>query len=231
MIQKKSFVPEAVINKFSTYSQSAGISKDRLWLATFQTFLHRLSQEKRILVTAPMETDNHWIIFLAEFNSSKSFSELLKDNTTLPLEDFPVQALFKYQNKASVITPESFAPTISLELGKTAIWNFDPVHYSLNETDSIPKVFIHFAENLARDLNQACAKVSLLAPEEWAELESWNHTEADFPSEASLHGLISAQANRAPERIAAVYNGKCLSYGKMEQRANCLAHALIAAGV
>ena len=231
MIQKKSFVPEAVINKFSTYSQSAGISKDRLWLATFQTFLHRLSQEKRILVTAPMETDNHWIIFLAEFNSSKSFSELLKDNTTLPLEDFPVQALFKYQNKASVITPESFAPTISLELGKTAIWNFDPVHYSLNETDSIPKVFIHFAENLACDFDQACAKVSLLAPEEWAEMESWNRTEADFPSEASLHGLISAQANRAPERIAAVYNNERISYGEMERRANRLAHALIAAGV
>ena len=231
MIQNKIIIPDTLINIFSAHSQSNDVSIENLWLVTFQAFLHRLTHENRILVAAPVQVNGKWNAFSSEFDNSLPFSELLKCISILPSEDFPIKIIFKYQSGADLLPPESFDPILSFEMGKLAIWSFKPTDYSQEEIASIPQIFIHFAENLAYDFNQVCDQVSLLSPEQWAEMESWNRTESEFPSKSNLHRLISEQASRAPDRIAAVYNGEGLRYGEMEHRANRLAHSLIAAGV
>ena len=50
---------------------------------------------------------------------------------------------------------------------------------------------------------------------------------ADFPREATVHGLISAQAARTPSRPALLSEtGHGLTYRELEERSNRLAHAL-----
>ncbi|VVP22676.1 Linear gramicidin synthase subunit B [Pseudomonas fluorescens] len=67
--------------------------------------------------------------------------------------------------------------------------------------------------------------------ERQATLLQWNPVVADFPSDACLHQLIEAQAERAPQAVAVTCAEQTLSYGELNSRANQLAHKLIASGV
>ncbi|MBZ4336683.1 amino acid adenylation domain-containing protein, partial [Corallococcus sp. AS-1-12] len=61
-------------------------------------------------------------------------------------------------------------------------------------------------------------------------LVEWNATRAPFP-EACLHSLFEAQVRRAPDAVAAVFEGTQLTYARLDARANQLAHALRRRGV
>ncbi|VVO90666.1 Linear gramicidin synthase subunit B [Pseudomonas fluorescens] len=67
--------------------------------------------------------------------------------------------------------------------------------------------------------------------ERQATLLQWNPVVADFPSDACLHQLFEAQAERTPQAIAVTCAEQTLSYGELNSRANQLAHKLIASGV
>ncbi|CAN2534224.1 Tyrocidine+synthase+3 [Methylocapsa aurea] len=62
-------------------------------------------------------------------------------------------------------------------------------------------------------------------------LVEWNDTATDYPQDRLLHELFEAQAARAPEAVALVYEGAQLSYGELNERANRLAHHLRTLGV
>ncbi|PHM69613.1 non-ribosomal peptide synthetase [Xenorhabdus sp. KJ12.1] len=63
-------------------------------------------------------------------------------------------------------------------------------------------------------------------------LEVFNATQTDFlPSNALIHTLFEHRVQQAPEAIAIISEPRSLSYGELNQRANQLAHALIAAGI
>ncbi len=232
MHENKIFIPNTLTDRILSYAHDSEVPVEKIWLVTFQAFLHRITQESPVVVAAAIETNKRWNIFSTEFNQPVPFSELLKNHLTTRAEGISTAVIFQYENGVTAQPPENLNPILHLEINDSAtVWRFDTAHYSTDEIKHIPQIFIHFAENLSQNFNQPYDQVSLLAPEQWAEMESWNNTESDFPAEASLHGLISAQANKAPERIAVVYNGVRLSYGEMEKRANRLAHALITAGV
>ncbi|CAN2534225.1 Linear+gramicidin+synthase+subunit+D [Methylocapsa aurea] len=62
-------------------------------------------------------------------------------------------------------------------------------------------------------------------------LVEWNDTATDYPQDRLLHELFEAQAARAPEAVALVYEGAQLSYGELNESANRLAHHLRTLGV
>ncbi|QHD06666.1 non-ribosomal peptide synthetase [Pseudomonas sp. R76] len=91
-------------------------------------------------------------------------------------------------------------------------------------------------ENLVTALEQApntaLKQVSVLpAAEQQQLLEQFNATHAEFPQGTTLHARIEAQAARTPSAIAAVYQGRQLTYAELNQQANLLAHHLLALGV
>ncbi|NMZ50952.1 amino acid adenylation domain-containing protein [Pseudomonas poae] len=69
------------------------------------------------------------------------------------------------------------------------------------------------------------------AAEQYLLLETLNATAADFPQGTTLHGRIEAQAALTPDAIAAVHQGRQLTYAELNQQANLLAHHLLALGV
>ncbi|MCP4655915.1 MAG: amino acid adenylation domain-containing protein, partial [bacterium] len=62
-------------------------------------------------------------------------------------------------------------------------------------------------------------------------LVEWNHRFASAVAEPLLHRLFEAQADRTPEAEALVFADERLSYRRLEERANQLAHHLQALGI
>jgi amino acid adenylation domain-containing protein len=61
-------------------------------------------------------------------------------------------------------------------------------------------------------------------------LDEWNRTEAEYPSDACIHVLFEAQAQRMPDAVAASDEDGRLTYRELNERANRLAHHLSAFG-
>ncbi|WP_214477564.1 non-ribosomal peptide synthetase, partial [Mesorhizobium sp. dw_380] len=62
-------------------------------------------------------------------------------------------------------------------------------------------------------------------------LETWNRTEAAYPSDRCIHELFEEQVARTPDAVALVQGDKELTYGALNAEANRLAHRLIGLGV
>ncbi|MFF4604360.1 amino acid adenylation domain-containing protein [Streptomyces sp. NPDC001339] len=74
----------------------------------------------------------------------------------------------------------------------------------------------------------------LSAAERRAALYDWNATGAPFPTDACLHHLFEEHADRRPDAPAVICGGMggwAVTYREIEERANRLAHHLVAAGV
>jgi len=79
---------------------------------------------------------------------------------------------------------------------------------------------------------QALATLPLLsAPERHQLLVEWNDTSQDYPQDGCIHELFEQQVAMNPDAVAVVFEGDKLTYGKLNQRANQLAHYLIEQGV
>ena len=71
----------------------------------------------------------------------------------------------------------------------------------------------------------------VLSDTERRQLLSWNATGRSYPEDSCVHELFEAQVRRAPEAIAAVYEGESLSYAQLNERADELALQLRSIGV
>ena len=64
-----------------------------------------------------------------------------------------------------------------------------------------------------------------------AQLQSFNETSREYPSEALIHELFEEQAATTPQATALVFEEQSLSYGELNERANRLAHHLKDLGI
>uniref|UniRef100_UPI00387EB368 non-ribosomal peptide synthetase n=1 Tax=Xenorhabdus szentirmaii TaxID=290112 RepID=UPI00387EB368 len=62
-------------------------------------------------------------------------------------------------------------------------------------------------------------------------LVDFNATRTDFPQDALIHQRVEDQVLQRPDATAVIHEGQRLSYNELNQRANRLAHHLIALGV
>jgi amino acid adenylation domain-containing protein len=97
---------------------------------------------------------------------------------------------------------------------------------------------LNLLEAVSEDPHQPASRLRLLsAAETHRQLVEWNATEADPPSAAGLpevatvHELVSKQAQRSPDAVALEFEGLTLSYRELETAADGLASRLRSAGV
>jgi len=74
------------------------------------------------------------------------------------------------------------------------------------------------------------AELPMLTDAELALLDGWNQTEAPTGNKC-LHTMFEENAARKPELIALERDGKTMTYGELNERANRLAHYLVEQGV
>ena len=105
----------------------------------------------------------------------------------------------------------------------------------LFEAATIARLAGHCQQLLAgvvADPDQHVSDLPLLTPQEYQQtVYDWNATSCPYPQEVSLPELFEAQVARTPEVVAVEYEGECLTYHELNQRANQLAHYLQRLGV
>ncbi|MHB9026168.1 MAG: amino acid adenylation domain-containing protein [Armatimonadota bacterium] len=105
----------------------------------------------------------------------------------------------------------------------------------LYDAPTIERILGHLEtvlERVVADPDGSITDLPLLTPNEHRQmLEDWNATGREFPRDATLHGLFTEQAARAPEAMALTCAGELVTYGELDHRSNQLAHYLSGLGV
>lgn len=92
--------------------------------------------------------------------------------------------------------------------------------------------YLTLLEGIAANPDQSISVLPLLTGDEKRQLlEEWNFNRIGYPRERCIHELFEEQVARAPEAPALVFEGRQLSYGALNERANRLAWRLREAGV
>ncbi|WP_334310735.1 amino acid adenylation domain-containing protein [Spirulina major] len=126
---------------------------------------------------------------------------------------------------------------LSLELLEMGDELWVEVHYNpdLWSEAAIERLGVHYRQVLGGVIAQpetTIAQLPLLTSQEREQLlVTWNDTAADYPRDRCLHHQFEAQVERTPTATAVVFEGRSLTYGELNQRANQLAHYLQGLGV
>ncbi|HMK90598.1 MAG TPA: amino acid adenylation domain-containing protein, partial [Methylocystis sp.] len=106
---------------------------------------------------------------------------------------------------------------------------------ALFDASTIERMASHYRallEAIVANPQSRLSRLDLLSPDEQRQqLVAWNETAHGYARAARAHELFEAQAGRAPLAAAVVDQGRSLSYGELNARANQLAHALQRRGV
>jgi amino acid adenylation domain-containing protein len=159
--------------------------------------------------------------------------------TMLVLQNTPQEALtlpgLTLEMLAMAQTSAKFDLTLSLgerqgQLAGTLEYNTD-----LFERATIERMARHFERLLAAIVEQPGVPVGELPLMGEAELHQqlvdWNGTEVAYAQECCVHALFEAQAAKTPDALAVVFGQQRLTYRELNERANRLAHYLMARGV
>ncbi|HEX8903906.1 MAG TPA: AMP-binding protein, partial [Longimicrobiaceae bacterium] len=105
----------------------------------------------------------------------------------------------------------------------------------LFDAGTIDRMLRHFERVLRQavlDPDLPLSRLELPTEDERQQLvDEWNRTDAAYPADASIPALFEAQAAATPDAVAAVFGDEQLTYRELNERANRLAHRLIALGV
>jgi amino acid adenylation domain-containing protein len=114
----------------------------------------------------------------------------------------------------------------------SASWRYN---VDLFDVASIARMTDHFQvllEGIVANPEQRLSEFSLLTEGERQQLlVSWNNTKTDYARDRCVHELFEAQAQQKPDFPAATYDGTQITYQKLNERANRIAHYLRRKGV
>jgi amino acid adenylation domain-containing protein len=118
------------------------------------------------------------------------------------------------------------SPTLTLAL------HYDTCQFSAEQMSAIREYYDAALRHMVSDPSAPYDSVCLLsAAEQQQLLLEWNDTQRAYPQEQCIHQLFEAQAARAPDAVAVVWEDAFLTYGELNRRANQLAHYLQSLGV
>ncbi|HVR99572.1 MAG TPA: amino acid adenylation domain-containing protein, partial [Thermoanaerobaculia bacterium] len=128
-----------------------------------------------------------------------------------------------------------FDLTLSLQEGPAGFEGSLSYSTDLFDRGTAARLWSRFAALLAAAVASPEVPVSelplLLPAERHQALVEWNDSARSYGPGLCLHERVSSQARRTPDAVALSCEGRELSYGELERRANRLAHHLIGLGV
>ncbi|WP_192560200.1 non-ribosomal peptide synthase/polyketide synthase [Pseudomonas allokribbensis] len=164
--------------------------------------------------------------------------EVLFDNI-LVFENYPIAQALKQGADQGVVFGEvanleqtHYALSVAVTLGEQLAlhYSFDRGHFAHAAIEGISAHLLQLLEQFAVSAERSLGEIALADAGEHARQQADNHPQP-YPVDVAVHQRISALAAERPQRTAVIFNGQHFSYGEIDQRANQLAHALMARGV
>lgn len=107
----------------------------------------------------------------------------------------------------------------------------NPALYSADEVELLQRRYLQLLSVLD-DPDELVGRLEILPPEEREFLlERWNRTDAEYPAKSSVNELIETQSRHAPDRVAATFGERQLTYRQLDEQAARVARHLSALGV
>ena len=104
----------------------------------------------------------------------------------------------------------------------------------LFEADTIQRLsehYLYLLRQLADNPLQCLGDVNVLSEMEWTQLNDWGVNARCYAEVEPVHRLIERRVMDQPDAVALIFQDNELSYAQLNQRANRLAHHLIALGI
>ncbi len=163
--------------------------------------------------------------------------EALFDNI-LVFENYPIaQALSQAGQgltfgEVGNLEQTHYALSVAVTLGQQLAlhYSFDRGQFAGEVIEGISAHLLQLLEQFAVSAERNLGEIALASVEEHARQQAENHSQP-YPVDIGVHQRIAALAAQNPQRTAVIFNDQHFSYGEIDQRANQLAHALIARGV
>ena len=104
--------------------------------------------------------------------------------------------------------------------------------FNADTIERMSKHFMKLLEGIVAKPDQSISKIPILTEQERRQiLIDWNRTEFNYPVEKCLHQLFEEVTVGHAHRIAVEFDGKTMTYGEVNYRANQLANYLVKFGV
>lgn len=114
----------------------------------------------------------------------------------------------------------------------TVQMSYDPSHLSTKTINALVNHLLLLIRNIVNAPHTNLGNILPISLQESETLlREWNNTAIDFPNEECLPHLFKKQAEKAPDRVAAVYQNLQITYGELERRASGFALALQKLGI
>jgi amino acid adenylation domain-containing protein/non-ribosomal peptide synthase protein (TIGR01720 family) len=125
-----------------------------------------------------------------------------------------------------------YALSVAVTLGQQLAlhYSFDRGQFASDVIAGISAHLLQLLEQFAVSAERSLGEIALASAQEQARQQAENHPQP-YPVDIGVHQRIAALAAESPQRTAVIFNGRRFSYGEIDQRANQLAHALVARGV
>ncbi|WP_395375878.1 non-ribosomal peptide synthase/polyketide synthase [Marinicella sp. W31] len=150
-------------------------------------------------------------------------------------EDLALSGLSSNEAKLNANTVAQFDLSLSLSDDGKGITGILEYARDLFEHETIERWSQYFSHLVAEFVSNIDAPVNdlLMLPDAERQqlLEIYNDNTANLPSALTIHELFEAQVVQNPQAIALEAFGECLTYEELNNRANKLAHQLMAQGV
>lgn len=194
-------------------------------------YLHHIQKTFSELVMygyTPLSDIQHW-------SEVPTHSTLF--DSILAIENYPIEKIqglnIDFHN-IEIIDPTHYPIALAVILDKQISLKFN---YNSNaiQYDVLQRLCNHVKTLLYEILSnhdKSIHKLNILtAAEKQQIIYEWNQTETDYPRNKTVHQLFEEQVEKTPDNIAIVYENEQLTYRELNEKANQLAHYLLAQGI
>ncbi|MFL1555606.1 amino acid adenylation domain-containing protein [Pseudomonas sp. O11] len=160
-------------------------------------------------------------------------------DTLLVFENFPVAEALKQGAPAGLTFGRMhnherthYPLTLGVELGASLRleFSYDRAHFSEQQVTQLGANLRHLLTQLVADAGVALGNLQLLDAAAQHQVLSLSQSVGAAPRHQRVHERIAAQAHATPDALAVQAGSERLSYAQLNQRANRLAHRLLALG-
>ena len=211
----------------------------RTSVSASQSFVELLRRVREVTLEAYTHQDLPFEMLVEELAPQRDFSRSPLTQVEFALQNAPLDSINFSGLTISSLPADSaiakFDLTLAMSESKEGLKGTLEYNTDLYCESTASRMLTHFQRLLGAVLERPYERISeielLTEAERQRILVEWNETESQYPADKCVHELFEAQAERAHDAVAVTCEGECVTYGRLERRANQLANFLQACGV